>query len=224
MQVDLPVNLGKYRTFIFDCDGVLLNSNKLKSAAFYTLALPFGEKHAKEFERYHLENGGLSRFKKFEYLLKIIGRPQDEELLKSLLHDYASLIKDGLLICEIGKGLFQLKELTIGRKWMVVSGGYQKEIRDLFKIRQLESLFDGGIYGSPTLKCEILKGLCDLNKIEFPALFFGDSKLDYFSANEMNIDFIFMSAWTELNDWREFCEEYSLRHCLNFREICSNYT
>lgn len=224
MQAESLINLGRYRTFIFDCDGVLLNSNKLKSIAFYTLALPFGEKIAKEFERYHLENGGLSRFKKFEYLLKIIGRSEDEKLLESLLDKYASLIKDGLLNCEIAKDLFLLREITAGSKWMVVSGGYQKEIRDIFKTRQLENLFDGGIYGSPALKSEILKGLCELKKIQFPALFFGDSKLDYYSASEINIDFIFMSAWTELNDWKEFCEKYSLIHCLDLREICSNFT
>lgn len=41
-------DLQRYRTLVFDCDGVLLNSNMVKTQAFYSTALPYGEKAAKE--------------------------------------------------------------------------------------------------------------------------------------------------------------------------------
>ena len=32
------INLLQYQTLIFDCDGVVLNSNKIKTQAFYDVA------------------------------------------------------------------------------------------------------------------------------------------------------------------------------------------
>ena len=58
-----------YKSIIFDCDGVLLDSNTIKSEAFYQSVLPFGQKYADEFIQYHKNNGGISRYKKFEYFL-----------------------------------------------------------------------------------------------------------------------------------------------------------
>ena len=59
--------LDSYKSFIFDCDGVILNSNKIKSNAFYEVASKYGKKEAKKLVNYHINNGGISRYKKFEY-------------------------------------------------------------------------------------------------------------------------------------------------------------
>ena len=48
--------LGYYDTFIFDCDGVILNSNKIKTKAFYDTAKIFGDKSALALKNYHLLN------------------------------------------------------------------------------------------------------------------------------------------------------------------------
>ena len=52
------INLNLYKTFIFDCDGVLLNLNKIKSNAFYLSTLKYGLEIANEFLDYH-KNGGF---------------------------------------------------------------------------------------------------------------------------------------------------------------------
>ena len=39
----------------------------------------------------------------------------------------------------------------------------------------------------------------------FPALFIGDSKYDYVSASSMDIDFLFLSLWTEFHEWESCC-------------------
>ena len=48
---------------IFDCDGVLLNSNEIKSNAFYKTALQYGEAEALKLVDYHIKNGGVARYK-----------------------------------------------------------------------------------------------------------------------------------------------------------------
>ena len=61
--------LDTYDTFVFDCDGVILNSNEYKSEAFFKSTLKYGKENAKNL-RYHIKNGGISRNIKFKYFLK----------------------------------------------------------------------------------------------------------------------------------------------------------
>ena len=65
------IELSKYQTLIFDCDGVLLNSNKIKTEAFYEVTKPYGDEAAQTLKNYHILNGGVSRYQKFDFFLKI---------------------------------------------------------------------------------------------------------------------------------------------------------
>lgn len=181
-----------YKTFVFDCDGVILNSNQLKTDAFYQVALPFGKQAATDFVRYHTENGGISRYKKFAHFLKHIAPPTKHTLtLETLLNQYAQHVTDGLLNCEVAAGLEELRALTPNSRWLIVSGGDQNELRKVFSQRGLADLFDGGIFGSPDTKDEILAREIANHNIQHPALFFGDSKYDYQAATTAGLDFFY---------------------------------
>ena len=65
-------NIQEYKSIIFDCDGVILNSNKIKTKAFRKASFTFGDKASRSLENYHLKNGGVSRYAKFDYFLKNI--------------------------------------------------------------------------------------------------------------------------------------------------------
>ena len=66
------INLQDYDIFIFDCDGVILDSNKLKSDAFRQALEYEPEEMVEELVRYHKLNGGISRYEKFNYFYKSI--------------------------------------------------------------------------------------------------------------------------------------------------------
>lgn len=212
MSMSLP--LSDYKTFIFDCDGVLLDSNKVKTQAFYQAALPYGEAAAQDLLEYHVANGGVSRYKKFAYFLENIAplyTPVAVETdLESLLSTYAQLVQEGLLSCEIATGLKELRYQTQKSRWLVVSGGDQKELHRIFSQRNLTSLFDGGVFGSPDTKDHILARELNNGNIQFPALFLGDSKYDYQAAHRVGIDFVFISGWSEIEAHEEWCKDYSL--------------
>ena len=53
-----------YSHLFFDCDGVILNSNKVKTNAFYKIALEYGDESAKKLVNYHIQNGGISLYTK----------------------------------------------------------------------------------------------------------------------------------------------------------------
>lgn len=201
----------KYKTIIFDCDGVLLNSNQIKSEAFYQTALPTGEGHATELLDFHRNHGGISRNKKFEYFLDSIvkdGKSRFE--LSDLLETYAQLVVDKLIDSEQCEDLDLLKKKTSKAKWCVISGGNESEIKEVFQKKGISHYFSGGIFGSPKSKDDIFRELIEEGLIEFPAIYFGDSRYDHEIASKHSVDFIFVSNWTEFADWKTYCSDNQL--------------
>ena len=213
----------QYKTFIFDCDGVILNSNKIKSAAFYETASIFSQEIANKFLNYHILNGGISRYLKFNYLLEsLVENNINKITITQLLDNYSNNIKSKLLSSEVSNGLLDLRKIYHNNNWIVVSGGDQMELRELFHVKNISHLFDKGIYGSPRNKIEIIKYQLEYNKIQTPALFFGDSKYDFEVSRYYNFDFIFVSNWTELINWKFFCKKNKINHIPNLDYIISN--
>lgn len=199
------MNLSAYRSIVFDCDGVILDSNRVKTDAFYNATLPYGEKAAAAMVDYHVRNGGISRYRKFAYFLEQLapaGVPGPD--LQALLAVYAGEVKAGLLACEVAEGLEAFREHTSGIRWMVASGGDQAELRELFEARGLLDWFDGGIFGSPDTKEEIVKRELENGNIRTPALFIGDSRYDHQVAHENGLDFVFLSRWSEFERWEDY--------------------
>ena len=197
--------LEDYASLIFDCDGVLLNSNPIKTRAFYKATLPYGEDAATAMVDYHLSNGGISRYEKFDYFLEeIISSRQKGPEKNELLENFAREVRSGLLSCEISPGIQELRIKTSLARWCVVSGGDQEELRYVFGERGLKDFFDGGIFGSPDSKDEIIAREREYGNICFPALFLGDSKYDYDTSIRAGVDFVFVSDWSEFTGWRGF--------------------
>ena len=198
------IDLTQYQTLIFDCDGVILNSNKIKTQAFYNVAKIYGHEPAQKLKDYHILHGGISRYEKFEYLFtNILHRPIEIQDLNGLLSNFSKEVKKSLLNCEIAESIKELREKTKEIKWLIVSGGDQTELREVFKQRGLNSYFDGGIFGSPDSKKKILKNEVANCNIIGKSLFLGDTVLDYESAKNAKMDFIFLSKWTEVKDWHK---------------------
>lgn len=214
--------LEHYRTLVFDCDGVVLDSNRVKTEAFHAAALPCGEEAATELVAYHVAHGGISRYRKFEYLLRqILRREESLEELQLLLQRYAGLVREGLLGCAVAPGLVELRERLPDCHWMIVSGGDQAELREIFAMRGLAKLFDGGIFGSPDAKDLILERELRLESIRQPALFIGDSRFDHQCARQAGLDFVFLHGWSEFKNWREYCEAESIEIRGHLRDLLS---
>ena len=210
------IELSKYKSLIFDCDGVILNSNKIKTNAFRRVLKKYNQKAVDEFIKYHISNGGLSRYTKFKFFINTI-LPKFEEielnkkiLFKELLHNYSIESKSALFNCEVTKKLKLLRNHIVKIPWLIVSGGDQKELIEVFKHKKIYDLFNGGIYGSPDKKNEIIQREIINGKIVFPALMFGDSKLDYKVAKSNKIDFLFVTKWTDFKDYKAYCFENNI--------------
>ena len=213
------MNLRHYSTIIFDCDGVLLDSNRIKTEAFRVAALPYGKAAADALVAHHVTNGGISRYKKFATFLEAIlphyapniVPGQDGPDVEQLLINYARAVRSGLMTCAVADGLEALRAHTSHARWLVVSGGDQDELCQIFTERDIAPLFDGGIFGSPDTKDEILKREKALGNISGHALFLGDSRYDYQAATGAGLDFAFVSGWSEMSDWALFADDNDIR-------------
>lgn len=216
----------RYTTLVFDCDGVVLNSNRVKTEAFYQATLPYGEAAAQAMVDYHVAHGGVSRYKKFAHFLEqivpAVAPGANGPELDSLLKCYADEVRQGLLNCEVAKGLTQLRKQMPNARWLIVSGGDQAELRDVFTKRRLADMFDGGIFGSPDTKDIILEREMAKGNIETPALFIGDSKYDYQAASEAGLCFVFLSAWSEVSDWTKWVVEKDLSHVSSLQSLLND--
>jgi phosphoglycolate phosphatase-like HAD superfamily hydrolase len=201
--------INNVKSLIFDCDGVILNSNQVKKAAYYNIAFSYyGNRLANLLIEYLVKNTGNPREYLFTHFLNnIVPAGTLGPSVEELVVEVGEEMHKGLMECEISQSLFDLRENTPGIKWLIVSGGVEDELRDVFFKRSLLDLFDGGIYGGPMTKDEILNSLIRENNLEFPALFLGDSKYDYEVANRANLDFLFVSEWSEFKEWRNFCNK-----------------
>ena len=201
----------RYKSLIFDCDGVILNSNKIKTEAFRKILKKYNQNAVYEFINYHKNNGGISRYIKIKEFLKNILPKYDvnanfnEDELEVLLQNYSKQCKTSLFNAEVTKDLSKLREASGNIPWLIVSGGDQNELREVFNKKGLTNYFNGGIFGSPDDKDDIIKREISNGLIKLPALMFGDSKLDHVAAESNNLDFLFVEQWTDFKDYKEYC-------------------
>ena len=209
------LKIQEYKSIVFDCDGVILNSNKIKTRAFRVASFPFGYEASRSLENYHLRNGGISRYAKFDYFLKTIvpinSKKNKELYLKKMLKIYSEETGKGLLDSEITYGLHSLRNKTKDSSWLIVSGGDQDQLHSIFAKKEIMYLFNGGIFGSPDTKNQILNRELTRGNIKLPALFLGDTELDHQVSVSNGLDFIFVSAWTEFRCYKQYCIDNSIR-------------
>ena len=205
--------LAEYKTLVFDCDGVVLNSNQLKIQAYFDVAIKFGanETQAQALVNHHVKLGGISRYPKFEYFLReIMQQIVTEQAMQALLDGFTAQVKRLLTDCEIAPDLMRVREANPHAKWMIISGGDQAELNNIFKQRGIDKLFDAGIFGSPDNKDVILARELDAGNIIEPALFIGDSRYDHQASTNAGLDFVFLSAWTDVEGWQDYCANHQI--------------
>lgn len=197
------IDLKKYHVCIFDCDGVILDSNKIKTNAFKQALKDEPRDKISELVKYHKENGGVSRYKKFEYFYKKISPSENyDKRLEIALDTFATLVRKELLEADFIPGILSfinsLNESNLS--CFVNSGSDEKELNQIFSIKGISDRFKG-IFGSPATKFENTRKILDLMG-DKKYLFFGDSKSDYLSAKEFDIDFIFVDGFSEWKNYK----------------------
>lgn len=199
----------------FDCDGVLLDSVPVKTRAFARIAEPYGAEARDRFVMYHTVHGGVSRYKKFEWLYReVLGREITPEESAELGRKFAEYALDEVRRCPMIAGAEDVLRRWHGALPMYVcSGAPQEELELVLRERGLTGFFDG-IFGSPPAKAEVLARAVSLaGVLPEECLMVGDAPTDRHAAETVGALFYGVGPevrgndipWgqdlTGLNDW-----------------------
>lgn len=180
------------RSIIFDFDGVIADSNHIKTDAFVKLFEDYPQ-HIKELiRRFHLQNGGMSRFDKFRYIYaNFLKEKLSEERFKKLCEDFNKLVIDGVINAPMIDGVDDfLKRNKTKYDMYIVSGTPDYEIKEILKRRKLDKYFLG-IRGSPETKKDLIIEVLDRNNYnKEEVVFLGDSINDYEGALAAGVEFV----------------------------------
>jgi len=184
--------IADYDVYIFDCDGVILDSNQLKIDAMHNAlsAIVTDTTQVKACVDYFRDNFGRSRFHHVDIFIEqflLLDKNKAAETKQSILDAYSMQCKSLYLQAELTPGFIDFITQLKGKKF-IASGSEQQELRDVFNARGLDSYFDE-IYGSPTKKSDLVANILDITKAS-NAIMFGDAVSDLEAANINNIDFI----------------------------------
>lgn len=188
-----------YDVYIFDCDGVILDSNNLKLDA---MAMALASSNIEPCivaacTEYFKNNFGRSRYHHVEHFFKnIIPLESEAETNKKIEHIIKIYAENCVRLYQTAKINSGFLEFIIPTAKVsscyVASGSDQEELQQVFKDRDLDVFFDA-IYGSPTSKYENVKKIVS----RYPGkeiVMFGDALSDLLAATENNIDFVFVSS------------------------------
>lgn len=193
-----------YDIIIFDCDGVLLDSNNLKIDAFRrTLEIHgFAPDVVAAASLWQSQAFGTPRHRLFaEVLAGCFGRPPIGTDLHRLLADFGKMCASGYLSVEETPGLRgALSALVKRARLFIVSGSDETELRTVFQQRDLSSYFES-IFGSPGSKIEnigrVKQSCLEAGwEAEGGFLFVGDAVADMEAAKATGCDFVFMAPFS----------------------------
>ena len=214
----------KYPIVIFDCDGVILNSNHLKSEAMREAVADYPPDLVAQFVHYHKKNGGISRYEKFDYFLRNMANRYTKKEYNRLLNRLSTLVRTKLIDVPLTNGALDFIRLVHQQSDLyIVSGGDQDELRDVFKERDLAKYFHE-IFGSPAKKVDLCMTIKNNLQFDKKALLIGDSQLDCIAADACGFDFVFISGYTEMENWQAFCAENSVSHYPDLQTLSENIT
>ena len=182
-----------WQAVFFDFDGVILDSVDVKTRAFATMFRHYEPEVERAVVDYHLANGGVSRFEKFEYYYKhILQKPINQEILEALGREFNQLAMEGVLAAPFIDGaldtLKQLKQRGIPA--FMASGAPNEEIQLIVEKRKLAPYFVE-VHGYPRKKQEIVQDIATRHSYHLEdCLFIGDATTDYEAAKYCGMFFL----------------------------------
>lgn len=182
----------KYDSLFWDFDGVLINSNSVRTEGFRYIFKEHKKELVDKLISYHIQNGGTSRYDKISFFYShILKVSLSQETLNKKLSDYTNYVKPRLIL----KSLIYDKNLNLIKKHQsknnfIVSASDEKELKQITRALEINKYFLE-IMGSPNEKYQnILTIIKDYNLNTKKCVLIGDSINDFHASIKSGIDFI----------------------------------
>lgn len=205
---------------IWDFDGVILNSNKVRDLGFERVLKDYPAEQVQQLLAFHRTNGGLSRYIKFEYFFTEVRKEavkknkviqlsaKFSEIMRALLVNPNLLIADTINFIKKYHKQYQMH---------IASGSDENELRFLCERLGIKNYFIS-IHGSPLPKTMIVNNILQTYKYSNEeTCLIGDSRNDIEAAMSNEISFYgynnlaLKSEGKYLKDYTTFIKEFKLQ-------------
>lgn len=194
------------KAILFDFDGVLVESVEIKTKAFAKLFENEGPEIVNKVVEYHLDNGGVSRFKKFDYIYKELLKKQiTDEIRMELGNKFANLVIENVLDAPWIPGVEEfLENYSEKLDLYIVSGTPDNELKYIVETKNASEYFKG-VFGSPATKGDLIKHILSIHSYKNEdVVFVGDAITDLNGALEANVYFIGKISNKEINPFSDY--------------------
>lgn len=180
------------KNILFDFDGVILDSMNTRTLGFEKIFEDFDKTTVNKLIKYHLLNGGLSRYVKIKYFYeKLLGQDISEENILNIAQKFSFIMKKELVKPKylINQTMEFIEQNFKKYNLHIVSGSDEKELKYLCKELKLNQYFKS-IHGSPTPKHTLITKLMnDYHYNSKETILIGDSINDFEAAKSNGINF-----------------------------------
>jgi len=178
---------------IFDFDGVIADSNPLRTQAFADALEGYPEPAVAQLLDYHRKNGGISRYRKFDlfftdFLQRTPLANEKEEILQRFTKGIRRALHDPQILIEDSVGYIRARQEDY--RVHIASASDGKELREACHQLGIDNLFES-INGTPPLdKADMLESILSRFSIASDgAIYVGDSVNDREAASRAGLRF-----------------------------------
>ena len=207
MRDQIIPNFDSYQVFVFDLDGLIIDSLDDLSKCLVGAVSNYAKRHELEaFQKYDIKNPGASRFTKVDYFLGEIAQEKDPNPKRvEILKDFAVRSFEARKNAKISIGFekFVIKFQHLNH--ILLSNCDNSQITAVSDHHGISEYFNSGIIGTPPskeLRAEAIRS-------EFPnsqILSLSDSESDAIIARKSHFDFLYV------NEFARGCDPWILEN------------
>ncbi len=187
------MNSFNWQAIIFDFDGVVVESGTIKTQAFAELYRPYGADIVAAVVQFHLQNGGMSRYRKFRHFQEhfLHQPPLTEAEERQLDIRFSELVVEAVIAAEPVPGAIELIRQQSGKiPLFIASGTPEIELKVIVERRGLAPYFTA-VRGAPALKKTIIAEILATHDLQpETVLMIGDAMADLEGAQANNTAFL----------------------------------
>lgn len=180
------------KAIILDFDGVVIESNDIKTEAFFAVFSRYPE-HVATVMAYHHANVSASRYAKFQFFVdEVLGRRGDQQTVESLARQFSEATRSRLANCPMVPGAREfLERYSSLLPLFLASVTPQEELMQILEMRDLSRYFRF-IYGCPpwTKPAAVFDALGLAGVRPSEAILIGDSPGDRDAAEATGVEFV----------------------------------
>ena len=190
------MSIKKETFFVFDMDGVILDSLDNLSSCLIKAVEPFcqSDENYQSFSKFDKENPGLSRFEKTDFFLESLPNSshiKTDKIRQQILDQFDSFSLDARISSTVDESTYNLPSRIAPRNLLLLSNCDNSQLSMIAAHFGFHQIFSGGIIGTPPSKKSRFSELVNKNNSS-SYVSISDSESDAIIARSLGVAFAFI--------------------------------